>query len=160
MSNSLLRTLLYVALLFSAAGARAEVSVKFDHPEEYFDMPVLERDRLLKGLTDHFKRLGEHLPAGQDLRIEVTDLHLAGRTHPGSRLGGEVRFMHGGADWPSMHLRYTVEANGQALKNGEEDLSNMDYLQRMNNYPNEDNLRYEKQMLDDWYRRSIAAPAK
>ncbi|HZX26131.1 MAG TPA: DUF3016 domain-containing protein [Telluria sp.] len=46
------------------------------------------------------------------------------------------------------------------VASGEDRLSNMDYLMRLNIYSSGDPLRYEKQMIDDWFKsdfRRVAA---
>jgi hypothetical protein len=145
------RTLTFAMLLLCAGTAWAGVSVTYDKPEEFFDIPLQQRDDVLKTISDHFASLGTRLPPGQNLKVEISALELAGRVIPKHRDGEEIRVLKGGADWPSMHVRYRLEANGATLRSGEEDLSNMTYLQRINNYPQSDNLRYEKQMIDDWF---------
>ncbi|MBJ7312717.1 DUF3016 domain-containing protein [Rugamonas sp. CCM 8940] len=154
------RTLLSAPLLLWAllagAGARAEVNVSYVQPEQFSDVPFspLDRERVLKQLSEHFAKLGKQLPAGQTLKLEVLDVDLAGRMYP-RRGGDEIRVMNGGADWPRLHLRYTLEANGQVLRSGDEQLSNMMYQDRINRYGNDDPLRYEKQMLDEWFGKNF-----
>lgn len=158
---TLLSRFLSVAVLLLAVGvAWAGVNVTYVKPEQFFDIPALQRDRLLKEITDHFTALGARLPSGQNLDIEITDLALAGRTIPTRRTAEEIRVLKGGADWPSMHLRYRLESNGKVLRSGEDDLANMMYLQRMNNYPQNENLRYEKQMIDEWFVPRFETPGK
>jgi hypothetical protein len=158
--NLLSRFLPAVTLLLSVSAAWAGVNVTYVKPEEFFDIPALQRDRVLKDINDHFTALGARLPPGQNLEIEITALVLAGRTIPQHRTAEEIRVLKGGADWPSMHLRYRLESNGQVTRRGEDDLANMMYLQRMNNYPQNENLRYEKQMIDDWFSARFGTPVK
>jgi hypothetical protein len=105
---------------------------------------------VLKDLEEHFAKLGATLPPGQDLRIEVMELDLAGRLRPNFR-GQELRVLSGGADWPHMVLRYTLEANGHVLYSGEDEIKDMMYLNRLNRYMDGDSLRYEKRMIDEWF---------
>lgn len=144
-----------VALLASSA-AWAQVSVTYVKPEEFTDVErsPIDREHTLKQFTDYFKSLDKKLPAGQSLKIEVLDIDLAGRLYP-RRSGSEIRIMNGGADWPHMHLRYTLEQDGRVLRSGEEQLSSMDYQSRIGAYFDNDPLRYEKQMLDDWFKKAI-----
>ena len=145
--------------LLSAGSASAGVTVTFSHPENYADLPFSpwDREQILKDLNEHFGRLSAKLPAGQDLKIEVLDVDLAGRLKPGFRGGQDIRILRGGADWPHIHLRYTLESAGQVIASGEEHLSNMMYLDRINRYASGDPLRYEKQMIDDWFKEKIAS---
>jgi hypothetical protein len=145
--------LLAVLLLACAGAASAGVTVKYDQPDKFQDMPRWEKDRdqVLKDLSAHFAKLGQKLPAGQDLIITVKDIDLAGREEPTRRRIDDIRILRGGADWPSMQLHYDLEQNGQVIKSGDDRLSNMNYLDRLNRYGNTDYLRFEKQMLDEWF---------
>ncbi|MTV37574.1 DUF3016 domain-containing protein [Duganella radicis] len=145
-----------LAALLASSAALAQVSVSYTKPDDYTDVPrnAIERERTLKEFSDYFKTLDKKLPAGQQLKIEVLDIDLAGRLYP-RRAGDDIRIMNGGADWPHMHLKYTLEQNGQVLRSGDEQLSNMNYQGRLGGYFDSDPLRYEKQMLDDWFNKSI-----
>ena len=145
-------------LLCSAGAASAAVTVTYAQPEHFSDVPFAgwERDKILKELDAHFARLAARLPAGQDLKVEVLDLDLAGQVKHNYGGTQDLRVLRGRADWPHMHLRYTIEQNGQVVKTGDERLSNMSYLERMNSYERNDSLRYEKQMLDDWFKNKVA----
>jgi hypothetical protein len=145
-------------VLLSAGGASAAVTVAFSHPEKYQDMPFspTDREQVLKDLGEHFARLGKDLPPGQDLRVEVLDIDLAGRIHPNSRGRQDIRVLRGGADWPTMLVRYRLESNGQVIASGEDRLSDMNYLGRISRYADGDTLRYEKRMIDDWFKKKFA----
>ncbi len=144
-----------VALLASNA-ALAEVTVTYTKPEDYTDLARggYDRDRILKQFSDYFATLGKKLPPGETLKIDVLDIDLAGRMYP-RRAADDIRVMNGGADWPRMHLRYTLEQDGQVLRSGDDNISNMNYQQSRNTYFDSDPLRYEKQMLDDWFNKAI-----
>ncbi|USX27622.1 DUF3016 domain-containing protein [Oxalobacteraceae bacterium OTU3CINTB1] len=152
------KPLLAAALALLASGAAwADVSVTFVKPDEFIDMPrsPIERERLQKDFAEYFASLNKRLPAGQNLKIEVLDIDLAGQLWPRRSGGEDIRIMRGGADWPRMHLRYTLEENGQVLRSGDEQLSNMNYQQRMGRHSDSDPLRYEKQMIDEWFGKTI-----
>lgn len=152
------KPLLACALALLASGAAwADVSVTFVKPEEFIDMPrsPIERERLQKDFAQYFASLDKQLPAGQNLKIEVLDIDLAGQLWPRRSGGEDIRIMRGGADWPRMHLRYTLEENGQVLRSGDDELSNMMYQQRMSRHSDSDPLRYEKQMIDEWFGKTI-----
>ena len=61
------------------------------------------------------------------------------------------------ADWPRMHLHYSLEQNGQVIRSGDDEISNMAYQDRVNHYSGGDALRYEKQMMDDWFDKQFGA---
>jgi hypothetical protein len=156
------RNLMAAVLLVAAAGAAsAGVTVAYEQPEKFRDMPYsqVDRDEILRQLSEHFGKLGKDLPAGQDLRITVKDIDLAGRIEPARwNFNNDIRLMRGGADWPTMKLSYVLEENGQVLRSGEASINNMMYLERLNRYSSGDPLRFEKQMVDEWFKRDISEP--
>lgn len=157
--NSMIRYAAVAALLLcTASAASAGATVTYAQPDKFTDVPFAEweRERVLKELNSHFDKLAARLPAGQELKVEVLNLDLAGQIKHNYGGTQDLRVLRGGADWPHMHLRYTILDNGQVLKQGDERLSNMSYLQRMNTYDRNDTLRYEKQMLDDWFKTALA----
>ena len=154
----MIKNLLAAAVLLSAATAAwAEVTVTFVKPDDYADVPrnAIDRDRTLQDFKDYFTSLNKKLPPGQNLKIEVLDIDLAGRLYPRRNGADDIRVLRGAADWPHMHLRYTLEQDGQVLRSGDEQISNMSYEMRLNHYSDSDPLRYEKQMLDDWFDKSV-----
>ena len=158
--NSLIKKVALAGLvLLSAGGASAAVTVAFSHPENYHDLPFSPTDRaaVLKELGEHFALLGKQLPPGQDLKVEVMDLDMAGRIRPNFRGGQDLRILRGGADWPHMVVRYTLESNGQVIASGEDKLSDMNYMGHINRYFDGDTLRYEKRMIDDWFKKKFVA---
>jgi hypothetical protein len=158
--NRVLRSALLAALasLAAASAWATDVTVKFANSTGYSDMPFHADDRaeVLKELELHFNKLAKRLPEGTRLTVEVLDLDLAGRILPNFR-ANDIRLLKGGADWPHMHVRYTIERDGKVVATGEDHLSNMAYLDRSNRYMSGDPLRYEKQMVDDWFKEKIAA---
>lgn len=150
--------LLALLVLASASAAAGGVTVKLSNTDNYFDLPFAswDRDTMLKDLEEAFTRLGKRLPENEELRIEVTDFDPAGRIRHTGRVP-ELRVMTGRADWPRVSLNYTHLRDGQVVASGTEALSDMNYLQRFNRYTDSDTLRYEKRMIDDWFKGRIAA---
>ena len=156
--KALLGKMAVASLLALAAGAAsAGVDVKYIESDKFADLPFApwEREHVLKELTDYFGKLGEKLPEGQDLALEVTEIDLAGREYPNMRGGRELRILKGTADWPMMQLRYTLTQNGQILKTGDAKLSDMNYMQRINRFSDSDSLRAEKRMIEEWFNETI-----
>ena len=155
--SKMAKTWLAALALAAGSSAWAGVQVTFDNPDDYSDVPFSSRDReqVLAGLANHFTWLGKSLPPGQDLRIEITDVDLAGREDPARRGAFDVRVMTGRADWPRLRLRYTLEQHGKVIASGNAYLSDMSYLQHINRYSSTDALRYEKRMIDDWFKNTF-----
>jgi hypothetical protein len=152
-------TAVAAALLFLAVGsASAAVTVTFTNPDKYSDMPQFDSDktRVLAGLETHFKTLAAGLPPGQDLKVEVLDVDLAGRIDP-MRTTQDLRILRGQADWPKMKLHYSLEEQGKVVKSGTDNISDMTYMDHLNRYNGSDALRYEKKMIDDWFKNTVSA---
>ena len=145
-------------LLALAAGAASagDVTVNYIQPDRFSDLPfsAWDREEALKELTEHFASLGAKLPPDQNMRIDVTDVDLAGREipHRGVR---DLRVIRNGAEWPRIDLRYTIERNGQVLRTGEAQLRDMAFMDRISRYSDGDSLRFERRMIDDWFNQEI-----
>lgn len=155
--KQLLHSMLVATAAVMAQGAmtaNAAVIVTFTQPEAYADMPFApsDKDRVMKDLQRHFDKLGTQLPQGQDLRVEVLDIDLAGRIEPQLRFGHDIRVLKGRADWPAIQLRYSIESQGKVLRGGEARVDDKSYLDHLNRYSANEPLRYEKRMLDEWFK--------
>ena len=147
------RTFIAGLVLLASSAAWAGTEVHFTKPEQFTDLSFdqTERDRVLKDLAAHFEKLGKSLKPGLNLKIDVTDLDMAGRENPSMRSVQDFRVMTGQADWPRMRLHYVLEQDGKVIGSADAALSDMSYLTRINRYSSGDKLRYEKQMIDDWF---------
>lgn len=162
-----LRTPLAAAALaglaaLASGSALAGASVTYVDADKFPDMPFspVDRDRVLEELSSHFTELGKLLPPGQELKVEVTDLDLAGRIDFARRGGNEIRVMRGMADWPRMELRYRLEEGGKVLRSGEAKLSDMNYMDHARLATANEPLRYEKQMVDDWFSKTFGVKVR
>jgi hypothetical protein len=157
--NTVFRHIALAAIALLAAGnASAGAKVTYVQPELFSDVPfsTSDRERVLKDISRHFDKLAANLPAGQQLNVEVTDVDLAGQVYPTRFPGQDIRIMNGGADWPRMAFRYTITQGDQVVKSGDAALSDMSYLQMMTRYGGDDALKYEKHMMDQWFKEKIA----
>ena len=157
----LIRQLALAGLLLASAGAAvAKVDVSYVQPEKLTDLPLVpwQRQQALDDLAEHFKDLGKALAPGQDLKIEVLDVDLAGREHPNRFSIDRIRVRDGRGDWPRMHLRFTLSENGKSLKSGDAQLSDKSYMSHITMYPGDERLPYEKQMIDEWWEKTIGQP--
>jgi hypothetical protein len=151
-----------LALAFTAqpAFAAGKAQVQWIEPQNFRDVGFggWERDRVLKSLGGYFEQLGRRLPDGQVLKLEVTDVDLAGEVR--IRPAGELRVLRGGADWPQMALRYTLlSADGRVLKSGQAELSDMSYLFAARPpQAHEGDFPFEKRMIERWFSEQISKP--
>jgi len=149
--------LLFSCVIMTAAAnaAAGSMTVSFADPAGFSDAGGTPRERTanLEVLADHLQSLAErYLPADQSLKVEVLDLKLAGTVYPTPHAGRDLRIVNGGADWPRIRLQYTLEAGGKPLQSGEERLADMNYTWGLAGISSSDPLRYEKRLLDDWFR--------
>ncbi len=144
------------------AAPTAAVTVTFTDPAKYTDMPLAqwEKDEVMQDLNRYLVGLGtKWLPAGQSLKIEVLDIDLAGRIRYGTTR--DLRVLTGGADWPMIEVRYTLEADGKTLKSATERIADMDYMHSHVQKASlaRESLYYEKAMLEDWFKAKFASQA-
>ena len=152
------QNLMVVMLLLAISSPGwAAVETQFIAPEKYKDAvpsgrgSAVAKDSTLVAIKAQLDRLGKrYLAPDETLRIKVLDVDLAGEMKPvGSHLE-QIRVMKS-ITWPSMRLHYELVKNGKTQSNGEDDVSDMSYLEHANRYANGDPLRYEKVMLEDWF---------
>ncbi|MBV7538057.1 DUF3016 domain-containing protein [Duganella sp. sic0402] len=150
------------AIIFAAASASAaaEADVSYINATEMTDVPRHHKDleTMEFNFTQHLKQLSEQLPAGQVLKVAFLDIDLAGDVFPRVPVR-DIRVTKGQADWPRMHLRYSIEQDGKAIRSGEAKLSDPNYQMGVNTYQ-QDLYGYEKQMLDKWFRKEILPPKR
>ena len=156
------RTLALITLLAAPVAATAgTVEVRFIDPDKFTDArdDAHRREDVLKTLEERFKQLGQNkLPASQTLQVDVLDVDLAGDAFPRTSLR-ETRVLRGRADWPRMHLRYTLREGDKVIKSGDDHLADMNYLMGSLRASQDGSLPYEKRMLDQWFDARFGATA-
>lgn len=155
MKSSFFRLTLICTLLLGAWSAQAKglVEVSFKQPENFTDLKStwLTDETLLASLSEHLQTLGQKsLRDGQVLHVEVTDVDLAGSIEPTRHLS-QIRVMRDLTS-PRINLRYRLEP---ATDMTAATLRDFSYLTHINHYSSGDPLRYEKQMLDDWFAQTF-----
>ena len=142
-----------LAAVFAAAAGT--VNVTFINASSYWDAgnSSWDEEANLKLLERHLQRLGQRLlPADHVLKLDVLQLDLAGTVRAFHRADTRVRVVTGGADWPRIHLRYTLEADGKPLASGQEWVADLDYSRGVPGRVSNEDLYYEKRMLDMWFK--------
>lgn len=146
-----------LAIVAAAAAAQAgTVDVSFIESDKFVDAGRSSWDikETTDTLADHFKTYAKRLPANQTLKVEITDIDLAGELRP-TRAAQEIRVLRGRADWPRISLRYTLTENGRVLRSGEAKVDDMAYMMQPLRGHAGSALAYERRMLDDWFKDSI-----
>jgi hypothetical protein len=115
----------------------------------------------LDALARHVQSLAQRLlPAEQSLKVEVLDVDLAGSVLDSRRGTSLTRVVRGGADFPRIRLRYSLEQNGRVVRSGEEALADLNYARGMSgSYRESQPLHYEKRMLEAWFKERLIAGA-
>lgn len=136
------------------------VSVEFVNPEKFTDIKVgmlrtnVDNNAHLNGLRRHLEReAAGYLQPGQSLRIEVTDIDLAGDIRPHSNPALlDIRTVSNVYP-PRMNLNYTLtDASGAVVRTGEARLKDLGFDIGSGGGRVSDPLRYDKRMLDKWLR--------
>lgn len=146
-----------VLSLLASASASAAATVSYVNPDKMTDVPRDKRDRewMETTLLEHFNKLAAKLPAGQDLKVEILDIDLAGEVFPRVPVQN-VRIFKDRNDRMQIHLRYSIEQDGKVMRSGERHLTDASYLMDAKRYSNE-LYAHEKQLLDDWFRKEVVA---
>jgi hypothetical protein len=150
---------LVVAAGIAGTAAADQVTVSFPNSDRYTDMDLeqLAPAATLSAFAAHLQKLGRrYLPPDRTLKIEVLDIDLAGSDEWWHRSPYRMRVLRS-VSWPHITLRYTLAQGETELLRGEESISDLNYLGHVSRYFGDDPLRYEKQMLDGWFRTRFAA---
>lgn len=152
-----------IALL--ATGTAQAADVTFKDPSKFidatFDRPRSEKNlrEVQDAVSKMFSQLADkYLAPGQSLKVEVQDIDLAGRIEPTASMANDIRVMRS-SSWPRLQFTYTVTENGLLVRSGEADIHDFNYLTGFNRYFYSDRLRYERQMLADWFRKNLSLKA-
>jgi hypothetical protein len=146
--------LLVVAIPLTALPASAAVTVTYGNPDRFTDAGDRNNDpvKVMAALERHLKTLGErYLAPGEDVKIEVLDVDLAGR--PRMNLPTEIRVVNGKVDMPCIDLRYSLGSGAPR----HERVCDPEFLRPLPvGYFGNDPLVYEKRMLDEWFQARFA----
>ena len=155
----MIKRMLIAIAAVAAAPSYATVDVTFVNPEGYTDASNerWELDSNLKALADHFRKSGErYIGPNETLKVEMLDVDLAGWARWGGRDPNKVRVARGGADFPQMHFRYTLQSPNRATS-GEADLKDLGYQNSgLRSRAASEPMYYEKRMIDNWLKANFA----
>ncbi len=140
----------------TAAHAAGTVEVSYVKPQAFADIGLgqIDRDRTLVELDRVFQALAAKLPDGRTLKLVVTDVDLAGELE----FGGwrpDLRVVRGRADWPRMTLDYSLLQDGRVLQAGVARLSDPGYTFGLQTIRQDEPLRYERRMIDQWFDKTF-----
>jgi hypothetical protein len=150
-----LRLAAAAALLAIPAAQAATAEVEFVNPKKFSDAGKsyqwVDANTALAGLKEHIvKQAAAMLPADQKLVVNVTDVDLAGWYDP-RQLASRERRIVTETHPPRIDLAFRLlAADGTLIKEGQRNLRDYSFLTSGNLGYQNDYLRYEKTMLDDW----------
>ena len=146
--------------------AQGAVSVRWEDPAQFSEIRYshnrteARRGNWIQQLASHLRdRAQKRLPAGQRLDVAIIDVQRAGHYEPWRGIAfADVRVIRDLYP-PRMTLVFRrTGVDGQVIAEGERTLSDMGFLTGANAAGNSDPLRYEKNMIDRWLARELAAP--
>lgn len=156
----LLPVALAAALVAGSALAGGTVTVSYPPDASFSDAGKTSWDRetTTTHLTQYLQRLGQqYLSEDRTLVVQVLDIDLAGEMRPTRRSAQDLRIARGMADWPKITVRYSLQANGQVLRSGEETISDMDYSHPRTDRYSSESMAAEKRMLEKWFKTRFVA---
>lgn len=142
-----------------------KVKIEWQNPDKYIDVRPSNQSRkrfqesTFNKLEAFLEKLAEKLPEGQSLTMTVTNLDLAGHVWPGHMAGmnstQEIRVIKR-VDFPRMYFSFSLlDADGNIVKQGDEELKDMSFQDRTIGRTQNDALRYEKNMLESWFNKTL-----
>ncbi len=156
--KSVLRVLFVFVVIFTTfAPAQAAIEVTFIKPGDYSDSAVRGGPfgsgsfGVVNAIREHLMELGnQNLTLKEGLRIEVLDIDLAGR-YEWWRFPFDKRVMRESSS-PVIEVRYFYYVSGKKVDEGEERITDVNYLKNTGKGEDGEILKYEKRMLDRWFR--------
>ena len=152
------------ALCLSTSASWGETEVQFIKSEDFVDIgnriSIRDGEDTLKRVTAALtERADAVLAPGQDMKIEVKDIDLAGDPRP---LGGRMDMIRVIKPLyrPAMKFSYAITQDGKTVREGTADLQDMGFMDHFNRYFRDDPLYYEKPMLDKWFEAEFGKPVK
>ena len=106
------------------------------------------------------KRAGSVLPAGQHLKVTITNVDLAGQVEPSvGRGASDVRVVKSIYP-PQIDLNFRLtDANGEVIDSGERTLRDVAFLDR-GTASSSGSYRFEKRLLTDWVDKEFGKDSK
>lgn len=137
----------------------ADVEVMWTNPGKYSDIDAGNehkkhfKTRVFKKFEEHFAKLAMALPDEQKLVLDITNVDLAGDVNFGGI--NRVRIIKD-LYFPKMKFSYQLlDADRRVIKGEDVSIKDMSFLMHSRLKYNNQTLGYEKEMLDDWFRKTF-----
>jgi Protein of unknown function (DUF3016) len=141
----------------SPEGSVSHVSVSFIEPEKFTDARRSDLDPTSSGILRDLEKFlidtgGRYVPEDMTLNIRVTNIDLAGDFELFRGPQADQVRINRGLYPPRLTLEFELlDRAAKVVKTGRRELTDIDYQSRAV-YPQDDYLRYEKEILRDWIR--------
>lgn len=150
-----LRASCLLATLLAANPAAAQVSVRYGSPERFTDAqnrfgsgPTLATT--LAEMTRLLETLGRrHLGPNESLAFTILDIDLAGFERPSASAPHGLRVVDDITP-PRIRLDYVLRRGKRILAQGEETITDINFLLRANARSSTGGLYYERILLQEW----------
>lgn len=149
---------LTIILAQMSAVQAAQVEVKWTNPDKYTDIKAGEghrkkfQEQTFKTLEEHFAKMAEMLPEQQKLLVDVTNLDLAGDVNYTMKRIRIIKDIF----TPRMKFNYQLlNADNTVVKSEDVSLNDMGFMMSNSLKYRSKSLSYEKEMLDDWFRKTF-----
>lgn len=160
MKTTILFFVLSIVALFNIDSAYAGMSeVKWKNTEKYKDIRAGNEHqkhfekRIFSAFEKHFLKLSEQLPKGQLLKIEVTNVDLAGDVRFDSM--NEIRVVKDTYP-PRLTFSYKVfNSDKTVAQSGDVNLKDLGFLMGATIRYRNRSIPYEKRMLDKWFKNTF-----
>jgi len=143
-------------VVFAPLSHAAKTEIKWTNPDKYRDIRAGDenrkayKERVFSIFEKHFAKLAEKLPAEQTLKIEITDVDLAGDVNIGS-LVNRIRIITD-LYFPSMKFSYQlINADKSVVKSADVSLKDMNFMYVNNFRYRNQSFSYDKKMIADWF---------
>ena len=149
---------LSISLLISfQAASMAKVEVTWTEPDSYIDVKdsfsgyQSTKEDAFYNIEKVLTKLAKRLPDGYLLKLDITDLDLAGETHSGNfRV---VRDMYP----PMIKFSYQLlDAGDNLLREKNENIRNISFMNNVSLRYRNEAFSFEKQLIDDWFKDSFS----
>ena len=144
-----------ITMPFSALAYAATAEITWTNYEKYRDIHSGNssrksfRERLFSHFEKHFNQLAKKLPDNQVLKIQITDLDLAGDVYDGGL--DRIRVVKPLYS-PRMNFSYQLETiDSSEVDTAEVKLNDLNFMINNRLRYRHDFIGYEKKMLDDWF---------
>ncbi|MBX9934856.1 MAG: DUF3016 domain-containing protein [Methylobacterium sp.] len=154
--SSSIRASIVGAVLLTATAATAQVQVRYVAPEHFTDAENRRGSGLtlratLSEMTRILEQLGQaHLRPGESLELTVLDIDLAGFERSAASSLQGLRIVNDVTP-PRIRLAYALRRRGRIVSQGEESISDINFLLNFNSRLSTGGLYYERAVLKEWF---------